>query len=325
MIQIGNQTIRSRVLLAPLSACSDLAFRLMARSYGAQFCFFEMIDAQSLKYDSERSVRMLRTTIEDQPIAAQLLGSDPEVMRMAAEKIMDRASIQFLDINAACPAKKVFKKGSGSCFMQDPVPLFRIIEYLTQKLAVPITVKMRVGLSQVNIEQAVQFAQGCESSGAAALFVHGRTRSQENYGEVSYSAIRAVKQAVKIPVIGSGNVLNPLLAKKMFNETGCDGVLVAKGSFGNPFIYSEIEEYLKTGYWVPRVDLREKLIALKKHISLAEEIEGERFDRRIGEFGKICLWYIKGFAEASQIRAKVFSCQNVQQLYSLIDQLLENA
>jgi nifR3 family TIM-barrel protein len=267
---------------------------------------------------------MLRTCPEDQPIAAQLLGSEPDVMLKAARMVMDRAPISFLDINAACPARKVFKKGAGSCLFNDPAPLYRTIEHLVKNLPVPITVKMRVGLKQVDAARAAEFAKGCESAGASALFVHGRTRDQKNYGPVSYEAVRAVKQAVRIPVVGSGNVMNPMLAKKMLDETGCDGVLVAKGSFGNPTIFRETEEYLRTGVWKPSIDLREKISILKKHLQLVREFEGDRINWRVGELGKVCLWYLKGFAEASRMRARIFASKSDQELISLIDSIPES-
>ncbi len=317
--------IGTRIILAPLSACSDLAYRVIAREYGAKFCFFEMIDAHSLVYDSPRANRILRTTPSDQPIAAQLLGLDQEVMLRAAEIILKRSPIRFLDINAACPARKVFKKGVGSCLFKNPTPLYELIAYLRERLPVPITVKMRVGLTRVDIPQAVQMAQGCQSAGASALFVHGRPRALENYGEVSYEAIRAVKQAVSIPVYGSGNVLNPPLAKKMLDLTGADGVLIAKGSFGNPFIFKEVEDYLQTGLWTPRLNILEKLSALKKHLLLAKDIDGERLNLRIGEMGKICLWYLKGFQEASRLRTKVFASRNSAELFDLINSLEDAA
>ncbi len=336
MVRIGNREINTNIFLAPLSACSDLPFRLIAREHGAKFCFFEMSDSLSLKWGSPRSSRILRTAPGDAPIAAQLLGTDPEIMLEAARKILDLAPITFLDINAACPARKIFKKGAGSCLFSKSDPLYRLIERLTKDLPVPITVKMRVGLSSVDIPQAVQFAKGIENSGASALFVHGRSRSQENYGPVSYEAIRAVKEAVKIPVFGSGNILNPPLAKKMFDETGCDGILIAKGSFGNPFIFQEIETYLATGEWKPSMDLARKLRVLIKHLRLIKEIDENSADcppllgetspsaGKVGALGKICLWYLKGFAQAAQMRAKIFSSKTHQELLEMIEAIASN-
>ncbi|MBI2119975.1 MAG: tRNA-dihydrouridine synthase [Elusimicrobia bacterium] len=324
MIQIGNKKINTNIFLAPLSASSDLAFRLIAREQGAKFCFFEMIDSNSLVHVSPRSERILQTCPEDQPIAAQLLGADPEIMLKAAEIILSRAPITFLDINAACPARKVYKKGAGACFFNDPAPLVRVIERLSSYLPIPVTVKMRVGLNQVDIPKAVQFAKCCESSGASALFVHGRSQSQENYGPVNYEAIRAIKESVGIPVFGSGNILNPPLAKKMFDQTGCDGILIAKGSFGNPSIYRDIETYLETGTWQPAIELQGKLEFLKKHLLLVQQIKGHCAISSIGELGKICLWYLKGFTEASRMRAQIFKSQSYPELLAQIESILEN-
>lgn len=322
MIRIGNKEINTNVFLSPLSSCSDLAFRLIAREQGAKFCFFEMFEANSVVYGNPRSERMLRTNPEDQPIAAQILGTEPETMLKAAEVILKKAPITFLDLNAACPARKVYKKGAGACLLNEPEPLYRALEFLSARLPIPVTVKMRVGISHVDIPRAVQFAKGCESAGASALFVHGRSRSQENYGPVSYEAIRAVKEAVRVPVFGSGNILNPPLAKKMFDETGCDGILIAKGAFGNPFIYRDIEIYLATGEWMPDTDLRAKLDVLKKHLLLIRQIDGSRTIWRVGKLAKICLWYLKGFAEASRMRADIFKSKSDQEIIARIDSII---
>ena len=181
---------------------------------------------------------------------------------------------------------------------------------------------MRAGLNQVDIPSAVQFAKSCESSGASALFVHGRSQSQENVGPVNYEAIRAIKESVEIPVFGSGNILNPPLAKKMFDETRCDGILIAKGSFGNPSIYRDIETYLATGTWHPAIELREKLKFLKKHLLLVQQIKGPHAICHIGELAKICLWYLKGFSSSSRMRAQIFKSQNNQELLAQIESIM---
>ncbi len=319
MIKIGNKTIDTNIFLAPLSACSDLPYRLIAREHGARFCFLEMLDAQSVIYKNPRAFEIMQTTAGDDPIAGQLLGAEPEMLYKAANMMMERVNIQLLDINAACPARKVIKKGAGSCFFREPERLFKIIEYLAAKLPVPITVKLRVGLNQVDKAQATLIAKGCEAAGAAAMFVHGRTRSQENFGEVDYSAIRAVKEAVKIPVFGSGNVLNPVLAKKMFDEAGCDGILVAKGSFGNPWIYRDIEDYLAKGSYESRMDLSLKLATLKRHLGYIRHYKEKETIRGMGLLGKISMWYLKGFAEASRLRSQVFSAKTYDELLGIID------
>ncbi len=321
MVNIGNREIDTNVFLAPLSACSDLPFRMIAREHGARFCFFEMLDAQSVIHKSPRAFEILQTTAGDDPIAGQLLGAEPEMMLEAANMMLERVNIQFLDINAACPSRKVVKKGAGACFFKEPERLYKIIQYLVEKLPVPITVKLRVGLNQVDAVQAVAIAKGCQASGASALFIHGRTREQENFGSVDYSAIRAVKQAVNIPVFGSGNVLNPALAKKMLDETNCDGVLVAKGSFGNPWIYRDIENYLSEGTVETRTDLSLKLVTLKRHLAYIKQYKEKETIRGMGLLGKISMWYLKGFAQAAQARAQVFSAKSYGELLQVIDGL----
>lgn len=321
MICIGSKKIDTNVFLAPLSGCTDLPFRLIAREHGAQFCFFEMIDSQSLMYDSPRTNRMLRTCTEDRPIAAQILGFDPEVVLHAVEILLKKAPIDFLDINAACPVRKVYRKGTGSHFIVDPIPLYKLIEFIANKITLPITIKMRVGLKNVDISGSVEFAKKCESAGASALFVHGRTREQGNHGTVDYEAIKAVKEAVKIPVFGSGDILNPPLAKKMFDETHCDGILVAKGALGNPFLFQEIKDYLKTGIWTPKTKAEEKISALKKHLLKVYETDGKTSPSRIRNLAKICFWYLNGFEEVSKIRAKVFASKTEEELLARIDEI----
>ncbi|MCB4756955.1 MAG: tRNA-dihydrouridine synthase family protein [Elusimicrobia bacterium] len=321
MIRIGSKKIDTNIFLAPLSSCTDLTFRLIAREYGAKLCFFEMVDSQSLLYDSPRTNRMLRSCPEDRPIAAQILGFDPNVVMRSIEIILKKAPITFLDINAACPVRKVYKKGIGSHFMIDPIPLYKLVEFITNKITLPITVKMRVGIKKVDIPGSVEFAKNCELAGASALFVHGRSREQGNHGTVDYEAIKAIKESVKIPVFGSGNILNPLLAKKMFDETNCDGILVAKGALGNPVIFQEIEDYLKTGIWVPKTKAKEKITALKKHLLKVREVDGPTPYFRIRNLAKICFWHLRGFEEVSKVRAKIFSSKTEEELMGHIDNI----
>jgi tRNA-dihydrouridine synthase B len=176
MVKIGSKTINTNVFLAPLAGCSDLAFRLICREYGAKFCFFEMIDANSLIYNRIRSLRIIKTTEEDTPIAGQLLGRDPQMLLEAAFKLMDSVNISFLDINCACPVRKVVKKKYGAYLINDPEALSKLIKKLACNLPVPVTVKIRIGYLDKNGKQIMDVAKVCEDSGASALFVHGRTK-----------------------------------------------------------------------------------------------------------------------------------------------------
>ncbi|MBU0671493.1 MAG: tRNA-dihydrouridine synthase family protein, partial [Candidatus Margulisbacteria bacterium] len=247
MIKIGSAKIDTNVFLAPLAGCADLSYRLICREYGAGMAFYEMADVNSIIRAQGKNKDLFMLHPDDQPIAAQLLGADPDMMLEAAKRLLQDIKPAFLDINAACPVKKVLKKKAGAYLMSEPKGLYAIVEKLASNLDLPVTVKMRAGYLKVDLKKLSAMSKDLQKAGAAALFVHGRTQKQLYHGKVDYAAIKAVKDAVSIPVFGSGDVLSPELAKKMFDETGCDGVLVARGSMGKPWIFEQINEYLKTG------------------------------------------------------------------------------
>ena len=247
MINIGNYKLKTNILLAPLAGCADLPFRLIMREYGAKFGFFEMIDANALKRN-KKSLEMLKTTAKDRPIAGQLVGSNPEIMLSSAKEMINHVDIKFLDINAACPVRKVIKKKAGAYLLKEPILLYKIIKKLSSNLNLPITVKLRIGYDRTDNKNIADIAASCEHNGASAIFVHGRTRTQGYSGPVDYSAIRSVKNAVSVPVFGSGNIFTPEQAKEMMEGTGCDGIIVARGSFGNPWIFKNILNYIKGNF-----------------------------------------------------------------------------
>lgn len=319
MVKIGKVKLPSNVLLAPLSGCSDLAFRLICRECGAKFCFFEMVDANALVHNPERAGRILKSVPADQPIAGQLIGSDPQIMLKAAKQLLKLAKIKFLDINAACPAKKMAKKGSGANLLLDPPRLYRMIKLLKQELKLPITVKLRLGFFHCDRQRIVQIAKGCEKSGAAALFVHGRTRAQGYSGEVDYGAIRAIKQAVKVPVFGSGNIFSPEKAEEMMEKTGCDGILVARGAFGNPWIFREIEHYFKTGKKLKPVTMSRRLRVLKKHLRYLDRYW--QHPSKIGPMRGVAIWYFRSFPGASTLRGLVGKAQSCAEIMAIIKEL----
>lgn len=323
MLQIGSQKINTNIFLASLSGCSDLPFRLIAREMGADFCFYEMIDAHSLAFQPRpKNNEMLSTNAQDLPIAAQLLGSDPNIMLRAAEKILEiNPKISFLDINAACPVKKVIKKKAGAYLINKPAPLYRVIEKLSAALPIPITVKLRTGYSKKNKAGIIKIARACEKSGAKAIFVHGRTQSQLYAGEVDFSSIKAIKDNVKIPVIASGNIFSAEKAKEMLDKTGCDGILVARGAFGNPWIFRQIKAYLTEGVLLPAPSLNEKLARLTKHLKYIEKYKQTSIKVKVGIARKVAIWYLKGFEHAAMLRDKVGRAQSLQELSVLIDSL----
>lgn len=319
MISIGPHKIDTNIFLAPLAGVSDLAFRLIAREQGAKFCFYEMVDANSLVHGPGKNKDILKTNHQDQPIAAQILGGDPAQTLKAAQILLTRIDPLFLDLNAACPARKVIKKKAGAHLVRDPELLFKIIEALATNLSLPITVKLRIGYNKVMVEEIVSVARGCEKSGAAALFVHGRTWKQGYSGRVNYEAIRAIKENVNVPVLGSGDILTPELAKEMFDQTSCDGVLVARGAIGNPWIFKRIEKFLKDGKLGPEVSLDEKKTMLKKHLSYMDKFKESRPTNKMGLMRKVALMYLSSFPNASEVRKRVTPCKSYQELLGVIE------
>lgn len=292
--------------MAPLSGCSDLSFRLIAREHGAGFCFFEMVDANALLHQQNPKRDILKTLPEDNPAAAQLLGSDPDQMLLAAKLLLSMVQPVFLDINAACPAKKILKKKCGAYFSKDPSKLFEIIEKLSSSLSLPITVKLRTGYLNYDEDAFLSVVKSCERSGASALFIHGRTMKQGYSGVVNYEAIKKAKASVKIPVFGSGDVLTRELMQKMLDETGCDGVLVARGALGNPWFFNG---------GIPSTEDRKNI--MRKHLSYLEKYKETRPSGKLGQMKKTAMWYLKDFRNSHETRRRINACKSIAELIGL--------
>jgi len=308
-----------KVYLAPMSGVTDLSFRLISRSLGASHCFFEMLDSKATLYSHPKNRRLLRTHKKDSPISAQLLGADPSVMLEAAQTILGLTSISSLDINSACPARKVLKKRSGAALLEDAPRLGKIIHKLVSNLQIPITVKLRVGLNNRDLKSCVRTARICQENGASTVFIHGRTREQGYSGDVDYEAIKAVKDALEIPVFGSGNIFNPPMAKEMLDKTGCDGILVARGALGNPWIFRDIEGYLKSGTIPKPPTLAQKKRVLKRHLAYINKYKEISPACKMGFMGKIAMWYLKGFSHATILRQEICRARSYRELLRLIN------
>ncbi|MBU0574389.1 MAG: tRNA dihydrouridine synthase DusB [Candidatus Margulisbacteria bacterium] len=309
-----------KVILAPIAGVADLAFRLICREHGAGLCFYEMLDSNSLIHGPKRKIEdIIQFHKKDTPIAGQLLGNDPDNMLKAAKKLLKYCGhIKFLDINAACPVKKVLKKKAGAHLLKEPETLYRVIDKLANNLPLNITVKLRVN------ENITQIARGCENAGAKVLFVHGRTAQQLYKGNVDHRAIKSVKDAVKIPVYASGNIFSPQAAKEALDLTGCDGVLIARGSFGNPWIFKRTKHYLKTGKLLAEPGWAEKLTTIRRHVQYIEKNKKMITRINLACARKTAIWYLKSFKNSRAVRDEAGKKHTFKELYALIDSISES-
>lgn len=315
-----TKLIFPRVMLAPLSGITGLPFRRLNRYAGCKFAFLEMICARSLSYKSKKTSEMMASTPDDAPLGVQLLGNDEYYILKALEN-MRGYRYDMLDLNAACPHKKVTKLGKGAALLKDPKKLKTLLSVIVKETRVPVTVKLRLGWSDA--KSAVDIAKHVEDSGVYAVFVHGRTRQQGYSGGVDYTAIQEIKKALKIPVVGSGNIWKAQLAKRMFDETGCDAIIVARGALGNPWIFNEIEEYLSTGTLLPKPDTRTIGEMMKRHLGLFVDFYGE--DSGTMRFRKFFIWYTRGFAKTKPLRMGVAGAKSKAQMCALIDTFVATA
>ena len=325
MIKIADKEILPNIIMASMSGCTDLAFRTMARRYGAELCFFEMLDAMSLIMKNARVLRMLKTNSKDRPIAAQLLGGDPLKMLDAAYVLLDTVpDIAFLDINSACPVQKVLKIKAGAYLMRSPGALFKTAKILSDKLRLPVTVKIRAGYDKIDPVFLVDLAKCLEDNGISAIFVHGRTCKQMYSGKVDYASIREVKNAVSIPVFGSGDIFSPELAKKMIDETGCDGITVARGALGTPWIFKDIKNYLETKKLTEHKNIiNKRKRAMKEHIEYIIKYKKHEIEKNFGFMKKIAMWYTKGFPDSTTLRDKICKTKNYDEFMDLINTITQ--
>ena len=318
---IGNINLPKTAALAPLAGVADRAMRDICREYGACWTVGEMTSSKGLSYGSKKSAELLEIGEAERPTAVQLFGSEPETMAQAALMALEYKP-EAIDINFGCPVPKVAGNGGGSALMKDPVLAGKIVRAVAEAVPLPITVKFRAGWDSEHIN-AVEFAKICEDNGAAALTVHGRTRMQMFAPPVDLDIIRRVKEAVNIPVIGNGDIDSPEAAKRMYDETGCDLVMVGRGAMGNPWLFKRIECYMQTGELIPEPTPYERMTVLKKHIELLCRYKGEYVGMR--EARKHSSWYIKGMRGAAEFRRECGTISTMEDLERLIDRVLLSA
>lgn len=299
--QFGNIKIDTPLALGPMAGVTDVTFRKLCMEQGAGLLYTEMVSAKGIFYNNKNTEDLLKTAKDEHPVGLQLFGSDPQIMADMSEKLKDRP-FDFIDINMGCPVPKVVNNGEGSALMKKPELVFEIVSAMVKKAGKPVTVKIRKGFET---ENAVEIAKAAESAGAAAVAVHGRLRGEYYYGHADWNCIAKVKQAVGIPVIGSGDVVDPETCKRMFDETGVDCVMIARAAMGDPWIFSRCKTYLETGELLPKPGVDEVKQMVLRHASLMCEDKGENVAMR--EMRKHVAWYFSGYPNSSKLRGNVNS------------------
>lgn len=316
-LTIGSVTLDNNVILAPMAGVTDQAFRLLCREQGAGLVCMEMVSAKAIFYNNKNTEELLTVHPGEQPASLQLFGSDPEILSQMAARIEARP-FAILDFNMGCPVPKVVNNGEGSALMKDPKLVEEILTALVRAVRKPVTVKIRKGFDE-NSVNAVEIARIAEGCGVAAVAVHGRTRTQYYSGRADWDIIRQVKQAVKIPVIGNGDVTDPETAAAMLAETGCDGVMIGRTAQGNPWIFRETVQYLKDGTKLPRPDNREKKELVLRHAALLREVKGEY--TAVREMRKHLAWYTAGMPHSARFRGMINSMETMDALLDGVEEI----
>jgi tRNA-dihydrouridine synthase B len=314
-LKIGNVEIIGKVALAPMAGVADQAFRILCKEFGAAYLVGEMASAKGLCMSDRKTAELLTVTDFERPMAVQIFGDDPDIMAEAAKRATEY-NPDIIDINMGCPVPKVAGNGGGSALMKFPLLAGKIIEKVSRAVNIPVTVKIRKGWDDDHIN-AVLISKIAESSGAAAITVHGRTREQMYAPPVDHEIIKQVKEAVSIPVIGNGDIHTPFDAKKMLDETGCDMVMIGRGSYGSPWIFKQVEEYLTNGVYIKAPDLAERMEIMKRHIQMIVNIKGEYCAMK--EARKHVAWYFKGLRGAAGLRAEAGKLSKFDDLEKLIE------
>ena len=316
-LKIGDVSLKNNLILAPMAGVTDLPFRLLCKEQGAGLLCMEMVSAKAIYFNNKNTEELLNIDDREPPVSLQLFGSDPDIISEMAKKIENRP-FSILDINMGCPVPKVAGNGEGSALMKNPKLVEEIVSKTAKAIKKPVTVKIRKGFDDEHIN-AVEIARIAEAAGAAAVAVHGRTREQYYSGKADWDIIRQVKEAVKIPVIGNGDVTSPEAAKQLMETTGCDGIMIGRGAQGNPWIFRQILHWMETGEEEPKPDQEEVKAMILRHARMLVEYKGAYTGIR--EMRKHVAWYTAGYPNSAKLRARVNEIESLEALEHLIQGL----
>ena len=316
-LQIGNVKLENDLILGPMAGVTDLPFRLLCKEQGAGLLCMEMVSAKGIMYNNKNTKFLLTIDERERPVSLQLFGSDPDIISEQVKRI-EELPFDILDINMGCPVPKIVNNGDGSALMKNPLLAGEIIEKTARAIQKPVTVKIRKGFDEEHIN-AVEMAHIAQESGAAAIAVHGRTREQYYSGKADWEIIRKVKEAVKIPVIGNGDVWTPQDAIDMRKQTGCDGVMIGRGAQGNPWIFKQILHYEQTGELLEKPSPQEVTEMILRHAKMQMEFKGEYTGMR--EIRKHAAWYTAGYKNSAKLRGKINETETYEELKELLSHL----
>ena len=314
-LKIGKVELENNLILAPMAGVTDLSFRKICKEFGPGLVCTEMVSSKAIFYDDSKTKLLMNTEGEKRPINMQIFGSDEETMGYAAKYVSELADIG--DVNMGCPAPKVVNNGDGSKLLLDIEKAEKVIKAVVKNSSKPVTLKLRKGWDSNNIV-AVEFAQMAENAGVSAITIHGRTRTEMYSGKADLDIIKKVKESVKIPVIGNGDIVDEESALKMFEYTGVDGIMIGRGTFGNPWIFERIKHFLETGEKLPEISKEEKLRVIKKHIEL--ELQEKEEITAIREMRKHIAWYTKNMPNSSEFRNEINKIEDKDALIKKVEE-----